>query len=380
MTMQAVPGMPLEFPAGVRLVLGAVASTNVSTSVVLLDAADEACAQMCIAPKAGNIDRIKYRLATVTTGATLNVALEAVGSNGLPAFTKSLFGTNTEASSVVAGTDDDTWKEVTLTASGTVTRDQPFAIVIRNPNSSPGNLNIATRHGTNPVINSSGARVRAATALGAPPTTFSDANQTSLMVAFRYDDGTWHTAVGTVVFGSGSSTQFNSGSTTNRRGNRFQVPFKTTVDGAWAFILNPGVGSEWYIKLYDDSGTELATSALIDGDYNPNTTNDNWWPCFFTTAYTLSPGTWYRIAMVPNNANNVSLGNMDCLDADIKSAALGGANVYRTLYTSGAWVDTGTAVFEDIILMLSEFDDATGGGGGTVFVPQLAGMPGMVMT
>lgn len=380
MTMQAVPGMPLEFPNGVRLTLGNIASTNVSTSVILLDAADEACAQICIAPKAGNIDRIKYRLATVTTGATLNVALEAVGSNGLPAFTKALFGTNTEASSVVAGTDDDSWKEVTLTAAGAVTRDQMFAIVIRNPNSSPGNLNIATRHGTNPVIHSSGGRVRSATALGAPPTVFSDNNQVSLMVAFRYDDGTWHTAVGTVVFGSGSSTQFTSGSATNRRGNRFKVPFKATAAGAWVFMMNCAVAASFHIKLYDDSGTEIASSEEMSGAYMSSTTVDHWFPCFFTTAYTLAADTWYRIALVPSSANNLTLGNMDCGDADIKSAALGGANMYRTLYTSGAWDDTGTTAFEDIIVLLSEFDDATGGGGGTVFVPQLAGMPGMVMT
>lgn len=373
MTMQAVPGMPLEFPNGVRLTLGNVASTNISVTNILLDAANEACAQTCIAPKAGNIDRIKYRLNTVTTGATLNVAIEAVGSNGMPAFTKALFATNTEASSVVASTDDNVWKEVTLTAAAAVTRDLPFCIVIRQPSSSAGNLNIATRATSNPVVHSVAGRVRSSQALGAPPTAFADINQQSLMVAFRYDDGTWHTAVGANVFATGAVTQYNAVGATNRRGNRFQVPFKTTAAGAWAFIANAAAASAWYIKLYDDSGTELASSELMSGAYMTSTTVDHWFSCFFTSAYTLSPGTWYRIAMVPDNVNNVSLGSMDCGDADIKSAALGGANMYRTLYTSGSWVDTGRNAFECVIVMLSEFDDATGGGGGGSFGRMIGG-------
>lgn len=182
------------------------------------------------------------------------------------------------------------------------------------------------------------------------------------MVAFRYDDGTWHTAVGAVVFGSGSSTQFNSSGATNRRGNRFKLPFKATATGAWVFMMNCATAATFHIKLYDDSGTEIASSAEMLGSYMASTTVDHWFPCFFTTAYTLAADTWYRIALVPSSANNLTLGNMDCGDADIKSAALGGANMYRTLYTSGAWDDTGVNAFEDIVVLLSEFDDATGGG------------------
>ena len=375
--MAAVPGNGfVDYPSGVRVSLGNVASTTPGNANILLDAADEACAQGFIAPKTGNIDRIKFRTNTVTTGCSLQCALEAAAAaTGMPAFTQALLGTNTNVNLTVNNSDDNVWLEATLTAAAAVTADDLFNLVLRNPNSSPGTLNIAARptSGSIPFYNSSSLRVRASEALGAPPTAFADKNQQHLMCAVRYDDGTWWTPDGTYIFGTGGVTAYNSGSATNRRGVRFKLAAKKRAAGGWACINNPAANSDYYLRLYDDSGTQLATSALVDGDHLNGTTTDGWVPSRFTTPVVLDANTWYRLAVVPNSANNISLAYVDVENADIMSATPGGTNWYRTLYTSGAWVDTGTTSRESVLLMCDQEDDGSGGGGGMKTHPGMAG-------
>ena len=90
------------------------------TAVAINNSANDAMGTILNPPQTGNVTDIAFALGTVTTGATLDARIETVGSaTGDPSGT--LLGTNTNGSLTIAGSDANTIKTVTLTASASVT-------------------------------------------------------------------------------------------------------------------------------------------------------------------------------------------------------------------------------------------------------------------
>lgn len=370
MTLVAVPGNDIiEYPGGMRNLLAVPASTTLTPGTIALDSASDSGAQGVIAPKTGNIDRIKFRLVTTAAASAgdIDVAIEQTGTNGMPAFVQALWGANTNVGISVAATDDNVWITATLTAAAAVNIDDLFQIVIRNHSVTPTNTQLGTHPtagGVSP-LSGAGSRVRASAALGTPPTVFAELGIQNLNAIFRYDDATWWSAVGTRIYATGAITSFKSDSATNRRGALMTLPWNCRIKGMWAFIANPAANSDFIYRLYLASdGSTLASTQSIDGDHLGGTTIDNWVPGFFTTPYTYTAGTSIRAAVVPGTINAINVGEMDILDADAMSASWGGTNFHRCIYTSGAWDDSSTTVKPLIILMLDQLDNGAGGGGG----------------
>lgn len=332
-------------------------SGSFATTNLLLDAANEACAQTFLAPKTGNIDTVKFRTRAVTTGATLNVAIEHVTTGAVPNFTKTLWGANTEVGKIIADTDDNLWLDCALTAAASVTIGDVFAVTLRQPSSSPGNLNIAIISSSSSMADHIDGVVHLSQALGAPPTAFVISGNYALCIALRYTDGTWFTPLGAPIFDANADIlNINSGSATTRVGNRFRLPFAATISGGVVALSNCAAGSAGNLVLRDDAGNSLATGAW-NGDYMESSIYDAPYPILFTTPYKASANTWYRITCEPTNANNISVLGVQFDNANLMSCSAGGADYYRSLYTSGAWDDTNTLQKTAIVLLLSALDD-----------------------
>lgn len=351
----------------------AVNITSVATAPqsILLDAALESVAIVMPAPKTGNIDRIKWRTNTWTTAGAnaVEVAVETVANNGLPNFTKTLFGTNTEAAHTPVATDDNVWLENTLTAAAAVTQGQVFAVCIRNPATNASAFNVAALQTSN--VNpppASNVLPKQAQALGAPPTAFASGNGAWPMIAIRYDDGTWYFADG-MITGTGGTTVYNSGTNPRYRGNRFQVPFKCRVIGLTTIISNPAASGTFIARIRDDSGTALASSPAFDSDWFGGTTVDSSVELLFDASVTLDPGTWYRMTIEPQTATNITLLRLDVGNTDIMTTAPGGTNFYMTTSNDlTAWTNT-TNQKSIISLLIDALDDGAGGGGGGLALP-----------
>lgn len=346
MTLQAVkhgvpfPSMPLQW------------ATNPTFSSLLIDAAGEKAAIIFSASAAKSIHKIHFRTGTVTVGDTVDVRVETVDSaaNGDP--TGTLWSANSNGSSVIASSDDNVWKTVTLTADALLAIGNVVAIVIVNGGAG-GNINIATYgdHATNFPYNDL--------------FTASWAKGISLPVIVpEYSDGSFEPIFGySQVGGPLNITAFNSGSTTNRIGNIFQLPFPARAKGAWAWVDADG---DYTIKLYDSDGsTVLATTATISNFQRQSTgAGPQFHP--FTTTANLSASLNYRLAIVPSTVTNLSVYDFDVPAAGMLDMFAGGQSMHASVFTSGAWVQTTTRrVYVGVFL--DAFDDAltpgSGGGG-----------------
>lgn len=351
----------------------AVNITSVATAPqsILLDAALESAAIVMPAPKTGNIDRIKWRTNTWTTAGANNIeiAVETVANNGMPNFTKTLWGTNTEGTKTPVATDDNVWIETTLTAAAAVVQGDVFAVCIRNPSANASVFNIAALQTSN--VNpppASNVLPKMAQALGAPPTAFASGNGAWPMIAIRYDDGTWWFADG-MITGTGATTVYNSGTNPRYRGNRFQVPFKCRAIGLTTIISNPAASGTFIARIRDDSGTALASSPAFDSDWFGGATVDSSVELLFDASVTLDPGTWYRMTIEPQTATNITLLRLDVSDTDIMTCSPGGTNFYLTTSNNlSTWTDT-TDEKSIISLLIDALDDGTGGGGGGLALP-----------
>ena len=117
--------------------------------------------------------------------------------------------------------------------------------------------------------------------------------------------------------------------------------------------------------LYEDS-TQRAITPAYDGDAYGGTLAYTF-TGFFTTAYNLTAGTAYYLALTPQNTTNVTLSRLTSFANNALLGNLpGGVSLYEGTRTdAGAWSDTNTNR-PAMGLILSQLDDGTavGAGGG----------------
>lgn len=344
MSLAAFIGSP-EFPRVPKGWSGAAGFNS-----YLLDAAGEKFAVVLHAPKTGNIRKIGFRTATVTTGATVDVRIEQVDpATGDP--NGSLFGVNTNVAHVINNADDNVWlTTAALTADAAVTQGDLIAVVIAVP--AGANLNISelaedsTSNG--PVF----PYIDHFTAAWAKTTRGGGA-----MLALEYSDGSYVPIPNCWAFGTATTDTFNSGSTPDEYALKFKLPFPARIKGCWAVIDQDG---DCDIVLYDSDGTTALLTKSMDKDVRADSAARCIYITFPGTA-DLAKDTFYYLSVKPTSVTNLTVYRLQLASAALMDAMEGGQNFHGATRTdAGAW----TAVTTDrpmIGLMLSGFDDGAGG-------------------
>lgn len=188
------------------------------------------------------------------------------------------------------------------------------------------------------------------------------------IIALKYDDGTY-AFIQPQVYPTSSIAvaQFNSGSTPDERGVRFQVPFDSEAEGAWISVNGGSSFGDFDVVLYDAGGSVLQTIPA-DKDVGVTYTIPTGIYRRFPTAQSLTANTTYRLTVKPTSGTNVQIVNMTIPGSAYQGAIEGGTEWYFTARTDGgAFSDTQTER-PFIGLVLSGVDTSSGGGGERSFV------------
>jgi len=327
-------------------------SGHIGLSNTILDAANEAWGGVFAAPKSGTISKVLWRTGTVTTGSTMVIRLETVSaSTGLP--TGTLWGEGTEATQVVADTDDNINFATALGTGAVVAAGDVLAAFVSQPGSSYGSLSVQHLYDEQnmsfpySVTRISDAWARSATGLG-------------IAGALEYSDGSYAHIPGWWPVGACSNISFNSGSAADEIGNKFRLPFKARCCGVLNMADMDAAGD---LVLYDASDTVLA-SVSVGAVYRASASANRAYQ-MFSSPVTLDANTWYRLVLKPTSASNVSVGYMTGFSEAAMAALPDGTNCIKTARAdAGAWTDTATIRCQ-LGVLIDQLDDGAGGSGGS---------------
>jgi hypothetical protein len=338
--------------------LGGLAALGLGNAV--FSGADNGIATVFQVPKTGNIRKIHWATANVTTGATVDVRLETVNtSDGFPSGT--LVDTNTNASQVIANGDDSVFFTSTLTADAAVTAGEIIAFVVLNPTVSPG------------------AMVLAGTAQGADGnfpygltknTTWA---KTAILLQFgvEYDDATLVPIPGIIPAATAvTNTNLSTSLTPDVAGWLFEAPVSMRVVGGWFYADRDGdVDLRLVSTAYNQgAGTGiLAQSGTIDADMRRDAAG-RITLAYFTSSYDVVAGTSYRL-IVESTTTTTSV----IYDWNATSLlALGGWPLGGCFTTAkdptanGDWTNYNSGTFRRPLmgLVVSAVDSGVSSGGG----------------
>jgi hypothetical protein len=309
-------------------------------TVLTLDASGEKAAGVFRVAKTGSIQKIHFLLSTVTTGQTLKASLQDVDlATGDPDGTIDQSGTV-----AVADGDDNTWKTVTLGAVRAVSRGDQLSVVFEF-DATIGNLQIVSGSAI-PVMN-----VYTDLYTG----TWAKQARCPLFI-LEYDDASIVPIPG-VLYGLGTSLDFNSGSAADEVALRFSLPFPVRVMGLG---LYGRVSGDVDLVLY--SGTTALATTSLDKEVR-QTSTDGMNVGLFSAAQECAKDTVYRAAVKPTSATSARVIYNDVSIAAHLDAAPGGRELhYSSRVDGGAWSDT-TTRRPSIVLLIEGFDDGVSAGG-----------------
>jgi hypothetical protein len=286
------------------------------------------------AVKDDNISTIGWRTGTITTGATLDVRVETIDANGDPSGT--LWDTNTNATKVVADTDDNVWLEVDLTSAASFSAGDQLAIVFTVSSGSPSGLNFISFYDD-------------------------QSGYSDLAVSLQYNGSTWVEATSSLCIGALNGggnpvdivqqywpcdavgfTSYTSASTPDIIGNVFTMPFTARCCGAWSWNHH----KDGELQLYSSDGTKIASSA-VDVDDNPTNALFDERKLGWANQI-LTKGSTYRICSEPGAAtlqyhNWITVDDAKWLPA-LPFSHIGDMHS-TTAKTVGAWTDDNTKIF-----------------------------------
>lgn len=318
----------------------------------LLDATAEKFAVIFQVPTTGSIEKIGFKLGTVTEEDTLKAGLYTVDASGDP--------TTTAYGSMVAGTvtfadgDDNTWQTVTLGTPATATKGDVVAAVIEYNSWTDGNLSIV-------ALSDSFASSNSPNFPYIDHFTSSWAKSTKVpLLGVEYSSATYNTIDGLWPITTATNTAFNSGSAADEYALRFQLPFPARASG-FAFALTPAAGSNFDVVLY--SGTTALDTFSFDGDHRAGALPAMYFG-HFTNPQELAANTVYRLAIKPTTTTSVTIPRFLVPSAASMGQINGGVQFYEsTRVDAGAWTDT-TTTRPYFFIQFDQFDDGTGGGSG----------------
>lgn len=326
---------------------------SIAGNALLLDAASEAVGPICQAPKAGNIAKIGFRVHAVTSAPTENhdIRLESVDlASGLRS--GSLVAANANASALL---DSTGWKLVTLTAAAAVTKGQLIAPTVKAPATNFGNIGLAHFEDVRrwfPFTDIVGGK-----------------NLTSApCFTLEYDDGSYDVVEGIYPYSVINTRTYGSSTNPNRRGMRFQVPFKARLAGMWV-VMTVNTGADFDVVFYASDGTTATTLVQWDGHVSA-AASVGLHKLRFATPVTLEPNTNYRIALVPTTTTSIVIYDTDVNAAADLDAWSGGQEFHSTTVNGapgaeGDWTQTLTnRPFMGLWFDQLSDDAGAGGGGG----------------
>lgn len=277
----------------------------------VIDAADESETFIVRAPKTGNIAKVFWATRNVSTGATLDVRLESVSlADGLP--TGTLLGANTNGPQVVVNTDDNKGFLTPLTANLPVTKGDLVAVVIKNPNTSFGTIQIAALNDDYNEFPYSAINTGVS-----PAVSYTRQSTTVPILAFEYDDGSYEHIPGVYPLTAINIANPTTATTPDVWGARFKFPFPCRVRGAWAWFSGSG---DINVKLvntayHQANNTGVLASIAADKDTYSGAVGLHLWE--FNDAVALAANTYYRLLIEPSSASAIAF-----YDGSVLSLAL----------------------------------------------------------
>ena len=308
----------------------------------VLDADGEKTAFIFRVPKTGTLNKVHFRTGTVTTGDDLKVSFQNVDvTDGDPDETVDQFRVIT-----IADGDDDTWNITGIvssdgTDSGTkrsVTRGEFLSIVIEFDSFVAGALEIDVNLGDAANKPVSGALYFDHKTGG----TWAKHNNSLPCFGLEYDDGSFAYIPGVLPAKTyEADTSFNTSTTPDEYGLKFQLPFKCKVGGAWYGTIDIDNAAE--LILYDSDGSTELENVTLDPDIR-SIVNLERVAVWFSDDIELLADTNYRLVLKPTTTSNLIYRGITVDSAGLLDQMEGGQLFHKTERTdAGAWTDTTTS-------------------------------------
>ena len=326
-----------------------------SHTAMIMDAVDERVAYICQVPKTGTISKIVFRTRTVATGGDCIIGIETVDLAvdtlpGFPSGTLVAAGAAALAFNIAINDGNQLLTATLATPWSGATLGDLIAIVINGPTTGTPDIDITS------FTDAPGLDFGYAALFDSGSWSKS---ATHLVCGLEYSDGTFEELPGTWAWSSAATISFNSDSTPDENGMRFQVSFDCKVRGVWAWID----GDQIYdVKLYEDDNT-LLESYTQDSSVRSGTSGEVMY-FMFNTEVSLTKDTWYRVTILPStNTPNVTLYKTTTLTVAQMDSNPGGQNMYGTERTNAqAWTDK-TLVKVQMGILISQINDGSIGAG-----------------
>ena len=287
---------------------------NQATTYVL-DASGEKAATIFQIPADGNITKLGFRTAAVTTGDTLKIGLYTVDASGDP--TATAYKGMVAGTQAVLATEDNTYFNVTLgTQATSVVKGDIVALVIEYNSYVAGNMVLTGLAAT----------------IGFPYGdlyTASWAKQNTLLFAtIEYTGGVYYPTLGILpvaTAGTGSMAYNLDTATFDEYGIHINIPVPTRAVGIWV-VLAVAAGADFEAILYE--GTTALKTVTHDGNYATVATARQFF-LFFSTAQDLTANTDYYIAIRPTTTSNITFYYFTAPSVAAAAQFHGGAGAYR---------------------------------------------------
>jgi len=343
----------------------------VGGNALTLDVLDEFWGAIFKIPKTGTLKKIGFFVySTVTLSGTLRAALENIDAtsqaNPLTA-TPNLYNANGYGDQTTFSANTTLWTALNGADGISVTKDDVVAATARITACASGALSFIVT-GTSPIKYFPNAYLYTGTGswgTGGWP-----------KVGLEYSDGMvrilgceppWYT----------NTISYNTGSSPDRYGSRFSIPFPATMSGVMVYC-DPDVDAN--ILIYDSDGVTVLQTIVIDKDVRGST---NVGPLYIplTTPINLSKDTYYRIVLTSSGVTNIGLqyyfGNNTAsyYISDLYNfiGTIHGTKCSGTPANEASWTQD-TAKIYQVIPCFSAFDDGAGaGGGGLLTHPGMSG-------
>lgn len=329
-----------------------------SNSSLTLNAASYKAAMIFQAPKTGSITAVIWRANSIATGCTLDVRLETVdtSANGDP--TGTLVGTTTNGAEVLTTGDGNSFRTTTLTLGASVTKGDLLAVVIAQPSSGSGSVQVGLFSDQSMQFPYCDLYT----------TSWFKQAAVSMICALQYSDGSIECITGNMPVLVSTRT-FNSSSAIDESGIKITLPFPCRVVGFWVWGDFDAAAD---VILYDTDGTTTLASASINSFVRVNANNGIH---FLTSSATPDMlAATYRLTVLPTTTTNITLNELTTPTAAFMDAlALGQNCILTTRANAGSWTDTTTGRAL-VGLLVSGFE--SGGRNGGILRPVTASASG----
>lgn len=320
---------------------------GVSRANLAMTAATHKVAAIMQAPAAGTIGEVSFTTGAVTTGCTLDVRIETVGSDGLP--TGSLVAAGATGTVVVANTDDNVVKSSTIGTPPTVALGDIIAVVMQVNTGTPS-MNIVSCLG---AITHNGWPY-SSTYDGASWTKSGNVGPTvGLSIG-----GTYYSNPGACgIYTTATSTNFQNSTNPDEYGNRLYLPVGGRAIGMWWRGQIPNVNQDAVLQFAADDGT-LLKSTTLTGQNQGGVGSAAYKIALWTSSYTVIAGTWYRLGLRATGTANIAIVDVSGFVTNSSSIELAYCYKYTRNDNAGSYTDTTTSMISAFGLI---FDQITTG-------------------